>query len=278
MPPCWQSGSGGWGPLLTYTLPTWGLRRSIFWGGRVAEPCDAAVALGMPRHLFQGCVILISLAAAGVWIHSPNPPRANPFARRPAKVIRPRPAKPSAQHSKSLPLFYYPLSPLSSLASASPRLCVRPLTARCVAESPTQWLRVPCRTRTARAAVPHAARNPARSPLGARGSPIHRRDVARRQHPARHEHLRRHPAADHAQDQQHRPRPPPTADSVLPITDSIMVRPTELTAMHRMPHRQHGRVREPHAESEMSDPSSMHTTPTHATKHAKPVPGENLHS
>lgn len=64
-----------WVDLLTYTLPTWGLRRSIFWGGRVAEPCDAAVALGMPRHLFQACVILISLTAAGVWIHCARDPR-----------------------------------------------------------------------------------------------------------------------------------------------------------------------------------------------------------
>jgi hypothetical protein len=57
-----------WIDILTYTLPTWGLRRSIFWGGRYAEPYEAAVALGIPGPLFQAVVILGSLVLAGLWL------------------------------------------------------------------------------------------------------------------------------------------------------------------------------------------------------------------
>ncbi len=47
-----------WIDLFTYTLPTWGLRRSILWGGQFSEPCEAAVALGVPRHVYQGFVLV----------------------------------------------------------------------------------------------------------------------------------------------------------------------------------------------------------------------------
>ncbi len=54
-----------WIDLFTYTLPVWGLRRSVLWGGRYAEPFEAAVALGVPGWLFQAFVI-VSCVALGV--------------------------------------------------------------------------------------------------------------------------------------------------------------------------------------------------------------------
>jgi hypothetical protein len=59
-----------WIDILTYTLPTWGIRRSIFWGGRVAEPYNAAVALGMSGKLFQAGVLIICPLLAAWWLHS----------------------------------------------------------------------------------------------------------------------------------------------------------------------------------------------------------------
>ena len=57
-----------WIDLLTYTLPTWGLRRSILWGGRFSEPYEAAVGLGVPGGIFQTFVILSSMALASLLI------------------------------------------------------------------------------------------------------------------------------------------------------------------------------------------------------------------
>lgn len=53
-----------WIDLFTYTLPTWGLRRSVLWGGTYSEPYEAAVALGIPGWLFQTFVIVSSVALA----------------------------------------------------------------------------------------------------------------------------------------------------------------------------------------------------------------------
>lgn len=51
-----------WIDLLTYTFPVWGLRRSVLWGGRYAEPYEAAVALGVPGGLFQAFVVITCVA------------------------------------------------------------------------------------------------------------------------------------------------------------------------------------------------------------------------
>ena len=50
-----------WIDLFTYTLPTWGLRRSILWGAVYSEPYDAAVGLGMPGTAFQTFVAVTSV-------------------------------------------------------------------------------------------------------------------------------------------------------------------------------------------------------------------------
>ena len=47
-----------WIDMLTYLAPTWGLRRSILWGGRYSEPYDAAVRLGIPGGFFQVFVVV----------------------------------------------------------------------------------------------------------------------------------------------------------------------------------------------------------------------------
>ncbi len=50
-----------WIDLLTYTLPSWGLPRSVFWGqAEYSEPYEAAVELGVPGPLFQGFVVMSS--------------------------------------------------------------------------------------------------------------------------------------------------------------------------------------------------------------------------
>lgn len=46
-----------WIDLLTYTLPSWGLRRSIFWGMIYSEPYEAATALGIPGAVFQAFAV-----------------------------------------------------------------------------------------------------------------------------------------------------------------------------------------------------------------------------
>lgn len=54
-----------WIDLFTYTLPSWGLPRSVLWGqSRYSEPYEAAVALGLPGPVFQGFVIVSSLILA----------------------------------------------------------------------------------------------------------------------------------------------------------------------------------------------------------------------
>jgi len=58
-----------WIDMLTYTLPSWGLRRSVFWGQRTfSEPYEAAVALGMPGWLFQMVVVASSALLAGALV------------------------------------------------------------------------------------------------------------------------------------------------------------------------------------------------------------------
>lgn len=65
-----------WLDLLTYTLPSWGLPRSIFWGQSwYSEPYDAAVALGMPGRLFQalaiaGCVSILAIVVLHLYFDS----------------------------------------------------------------------------------------------------------------------------------------------------------------------------------------------------------------
>lgn len=53
-----------WIDLFTYTLPSFGLRRYVLFGRRIAEPYDAAIALGIPGWLFQSLVVAICLTLA----------------------------------------------------------------------------------------------------------------------------------------------------------------------------------------------------------------------
>ena len=53
-----------WVDLFTYTLPSWGWRRSILWGRVYSEPYAAAVGLGIPGWAFQGAVVGTSLILA----------------------------------------------------------------------------------------------------------------------------------------------------------------------------------------------------------------------
>ena len=55
-----------WIDLLTYTLPSWGLRRSILRGRVYSEPYQAATALGIPGPAFQGFVVLSSAVLLAV--------------------------------------------------------------------------------------------------------------------------------------------------------------------------------------------------------------------
>lgn len=52
-----------WIDMFTYLMPTWGLKRSVLWGGTYSEPYEAAVALGAPGWAVQvgivgSCVML----------------------------------------------------------------------------------------------------------------------------------------------------------------------------------------------------------------------------
>ena len=47
-----------WIDLFTYTLPTWGLKRSILWGPVYSEPYQAAVGLGINGNAFRVFVLL----------------------------------------------------------------------------------------------------------------------------------------------------------------------------------------------------------------------------
>jgi len=57
-----------WVDLLTYTLPTWGIPRSILWGGHYSEPYYAAKDLGVPGPLFQAFVLISSVVLAYFWL------------------------------------------------------------------------------------------------------------------------------------------------------------------------------------------------------------------
>ena len=50
-----------WLDLFTYTLPSIGIRRSIFWGRKFSEPYEAAVALGCPGVVFQLFVVAVAV-------------------------------------------------------------------------------------------------------------------------------------------------------------------------------------------------------------------------
>lgn len=52
-----------WIDIFTYLMPTWGLKRSVLWGGTHSEPYEAAVALGVPGWAAQigivgSCMVL----------------------------------------------------------------------------------------------------------------------------------------------------------------------------------------------------------------------------
>ena len=58
-----------WVDMFTYTLPSWGIPRSILWGQRdFSEPYSGAVGLGMPGWMFQALVIITSAALALAWV------------------------------------------------------------------------------------------------------------------------------------------------------------------------------------------------------------------
>jgi hypothetical protein len=42
-----------WIDVFTYLMPSWGLKRSVLWGGTHSEPYEAAVALGAPGWAMQ---------------------------------------------------------------------------------------------------------------------------------------------------------------------------------------------------------------------------------
>lgn len=64
-----------WIDLLVGAFPAWAMRRSALWGGKVAEPYQAALALGLPGRVFQGLVIVASLILAWKWLWSLGAPR-----------------------------------------------------------------------------------------------------------------------------------------------------------------------------------------------------------
>ena len=47
-----------WYDLMTYTLPSWGLKRHVVIGVRYSEPYKAAVNLGIPGPVFQAAVVV----------------------------------------------------------------------------------------------------------------------------------------------------------------------------------------------------------------------------
>jgi hypothetical protein len=58
-----------WFDLLTYTLPSWGVRRYVVWGTLRPEPYTAAVGLGIPGWAWQAFAVLTSAGLlAGVVI------------------------------------------------------------------------------------------------------------------------------------------------------------------------------------------------------------------
>ncbi len=74
-----------WIDLLTYTLPSWGLPRSILWGQRTfSEPYEAARALGLPGPAFQFLAVSASVALLAALIYSRVPSRWTINARNPS--------------------------------------------------------------------------------------------------------------------------------------------------------------------------------------------------
>jgi hypothetical protein len=61
--------------LLTFTLPSFGLRRYVWSGTRYSEPYTAAVALGIPGPLFQAFVLagFATVVLLVVLAHAPGP-------------------------------------------------------------------------------------------------------------------------------------------------------------------------------------------------------------
>ncbi len=58
-----------WIDMLTYTLPSWGLPRSVLWGqADFSEPYEAAVGLGVPGPVFQTLVVISSVALAAALV------------------------------------------------------------------------------------------------------------------------------------------------------------------------------------------------------------------
>ncbi|MBI5763330.1 MAG: hypothetical protein HZA51_07390 [Planctomycetes bacterium] len=65
-----------WIDLFTYTLPSWGIRRSILWGPRSgSEPYEAAMELGLPGPVFQFLAITTSAALLAALLHARKPCR-----------------------------------------------------------------------------------------------------------------------------------------------------------------------------------------------------------
>lgn len=60
-----------WIDIFTYTLPSWGIPRSIFWGPRSgSEPYEAAMELGMPGPVFQFLAITTSAALLAALLYA----------------------------------------------------------------------------------------------------------------------------------------------------------------------------------------------------------------
>lgn len=65
-----------WIDLFTYTLPSWGIPRSILWGPRSgSEPYEAAMDLGMPGPVFQFLAITTSAALLAALLYASKPCR-----------------------------------------------------------------------------------------------------------------------------------------------------------------------------------------------------------
>ncbi len=63
-----------WIDLFTYTLPSWGIPRSILWGPRSgSEPYEAAMELGLPGPVFQFFAITTSAALLTALIYATKP-------------------------------------------------------------------------------------------------------------------------------------------------------------------------------------------------------------
>lgn len=73
-----------WIDMMAYTLPSWGIRHSVFFGqNSYSEPYEGAVSLGVPGTLFQGAVVLSCLTLVGALIYSQTRQRAVINAKAP---------------------------------------------------------------------------------------------------------------------------------------------------------------------------------------------------